>query len=58
MVNVPVAYCIDCGKPVPDSFHDFKEICSCFPKEHFIEQAKKMHWKIRIDKKVYDFTEK
>jgi len=53
---MPIGICIKCKKPAPNSFHDFKEICSCKTKEEWIEDYKKHKCILRIDGKVYDFT--
>ena len=26
---MPIMYCNKCGKPCPDSFHEFEEVCEC-----------------------------
>ena len=51
-----IAMCSRCMKPVPDSFHDFKEYCSCRTKEGWIQYYKKMKWMLKIEEKCYDFT--
>ena len=49
--------CAECNKPCPDGFHDFKEICTCKTKEEWIEMSKQRKWMLKLDGKVYDFTE-
>ena len=53
---MPIAFCSKCQKPAPDSFHDFKEICSCKTKQEWINYYKKMKWMLKIDGEVYDFA--
>ena len=53
---MPIMMCSKCKKPAPDSFHDFKEICTCRTKEEWIERSRKKKWMIKIDGKEYDFT--
>ena len=43
-------------KPAPDSWHDFKEICSCRTKEQWISRYKRMKWILKIDGEEYDFS--
>lgn len=52
---MPIGLCVRCMKPTPDSFHDFKEICSCISKEQWIRKSKKMKWMIKIDGILYNF---
>ncbi len=53
---MPIGICVKCMKPTPDSFHDFKQICSCKTKQQWISYYKKNNWMLRLDKKVYNFT--
>lgn len=55
---MPVLICVRCGKPAPDSFHNFKEICGCKTKEEWIALYKRKRWHLRIGGKEYDFTKK
>ena len=51
---MPIVYCSKCNKPIPDSFHNFKEECEC---QDWIRHAKKRKFMIRSKGKLYDFTE-
>jgi len=53
---MPIGICGKCGKPCPDSVHDFKEICLCKTKDEWISYAKEMDYMIRIDGKKYSFN--
>ena|SRR3990167_485899 len=53
---MPIMICSKCHKPVPDSFHDFEEICSCKTRQEWINHYKKNKWILKIDGKKYDFT--
>ncbi len=44
---MPIMLCGKCGKPVPDSFHNFAEVCECID---YKKVAKKMGWKLRFPK--------
>ena len=54
---MPIAICSKCHKQVPDSFHNFKEYCTCKTKEEWIAYYKKKKWLLKINDEVYDFTE-
>jgi len=48
-LKVPIMYCVKCLKPVPDSYHDFQEVCTCVD---YKKEAKEKGWKIKFPKKV------
>jgi len=52
---MPILICSNCNKPVPDSFHDFKEICSCKTQEEWIDYYRAKKWMLKINGKCYDF---
>lgn len=52
---MPIGLCGKCGKPTPDSFHDFKNYCNCLTKKEWIALYKKNNWKLKIDGEIYNF---
>lgn len=43
-----IAICAKCGKPCPDSFHSFEEVCECID---YRKLAKERGWKLKFPKK-------
>ena len=41
----PIMICGNCGLPVPDSFHDFNEVCKC---KDYKKLAKEKGWKLKF----------
>ena len=42
---------------VPDSFHEFNEICTCKTKKEWIEFSKRKKYCLQLDGKFYNFRE-
>ena len=53
---MPIVICHKCFKPCPDSFYDFKKICTCLTKQEWIKRYKKNKWLLKLDGKTYDYT--
>jgi hypothetical protein len=53
---MPIMMCSRCNKPCPDSFHDYKEICTCKSKQEWIDFYKRRKWILKIDGKEYNFS--
>ncbi len=45
---MPIMYCGKCEKPVPDSYHEFEEVCEC---RDWYGEAEKKGWKLKGVKK-------
>lgn len=52
---MPIGICAECGKPCPDSFHNFQVICNCKTKEEWIAYYKKNNWNLELNGKEYNF---
>ncbi len=42
---MPIGLCVKCSKPVPDSFHNFEEVCEC---KDYRVIAKQKGWKLKF----------
>ncbi len=45
---MPIALCSKCLKPIPDSYHDFNEVCECI---NWRAMAKEKGWDLKFPNK-------
>ncbi len=42
---MPIGICSKCFKPIPDSYHDFEEVCECID---YHKRAKEKGWQLKF----------